>query len=314
MRSFDVETAASLSGSYTPVGKTFSPGTRTGYITYSFGAKTSKYWGLNVKSNHGNRAYTSARFVQLLCCTACVVGQNVGPLIKTAKANTHHGKCSPLSTMLRHVHGQSLGLRVRETRGALAKAPRVSRTRSPQRRRLSLGAVRTSLACAPHHSPSCCSLLPQKTTTLEQLALHLIMSPRATERLFWHGGAHTAKPESASRDRFLITIVLIVAVFCDTGSHYGCLLSVVWMCLHGTWTTDFRPEGLGPRTQCTQTQPSIRATVNRYHRYLHGIAIVWRAVDHVFVRGPNHSKPTVCRFHRQKQRNQGAKHRLEVWQ
>ena len=90
------------------MGKTFSPGTRTGYITYSFGAKTSKYWGLNVKSNHGNRAYTSARFVQLLCCTACVVGQNVGPLIKTAKANTHHGKCSPLSTMLRHVHGQSL--------------------------------------------------------------------------------------------------------------------------------------------------------------------------------------------------------------
>ena len=117
-----METAASLSGSYTPVGKTFSPGTRTGYITYSFGAKTSKYWGLNVKSNHGNRAYTSARFVQLLCCTPCVVGQNVGPLIKTAKANTHHGKYSPLSTMLRHVHGQSLGLRVRETRGALPQS------------------------------------------------------------------------------------------------------------------------------------------------------------------------------------------------
>ena len=156
MRSFDVETAASLSGSYTPVGKTFSPGTRTGYITYSFGAKTSKYWGLNIKSNHGNRAYTSARFVQLLCCTACVVGQNVGPLIKTAKANTHHGKCSPLSTMLRHVH---------ETSWTWLK-------RRGFRARAAPGAFRWVLyapAWLVHHTtvrPGCSRrLLPQKTNT-----------------------------------------------------------------------------------------------------------------------------------------------------
>ena len=66
VKSFSVEAAASTPGSYKSVG-TFTPGSGTGYFTYTFNATTSKHWGFNIKSNSGNSAFTSARFIQLDC-------------------------------------------------------------------------------------------------------------------------------------------------------------------------------------------------------------------------------------------------------
>ena len=44
------------------------------------------------------------------------------------------------------------------------------------------------------------------------------MTLAATARLFWHCGAHTAKPESAPWGRFLITKICCFLWHVDTGS------------------------------------------------------------------------------------------------